>query len=196
VVLIVLIVVNVALRYVVGTNYIAMEEMQWHLYRRGLHDRARLRQARRPCPGRRARRAAAPRTRAWIELVGILSSSCRSATSCSATRHGPSSALLAINEVSAAPGRADEPLGIKSVIMLAFVFSGSPPSRLMRVTAFLFGFPRRAPEPTAVTAPAGPGRGPVMLETNEILVIAMLGSFIGLIFTGFPDRLDPRRASP
>jgi hypothetical protein len=39
----------------------------------------------------------------------------------------------------------------------------------------------------AKPAPRGTrGDGTVMLETNEILVIALLVSFIGLIFTGFP----------
>lgn len=144
VVLVLLIVVNVTLRYYFGTNYIAMEELQWHLFALGwmvglayavkldghvrvdvLADRYR------------------PRTRAWIELLGLLFFLL---PLCGIMLYWGWPFVLrswTINEVSAAPGGLPARWAIKSVILLGFGLLGlAALSRLLRVTALLFGIPR------------------------------------------------------
>jgi TRAP-type mannitol/chloroaromatic compound transport system permease small subunit len=148
VLLIVLIVVNVTLRYMIGTNYIAMEELQWHLFAIGwmiglayavkldghvrvdvLADRLR------------------PRTRAWIELIGILIFVLPLCYIMLTNGWPFVQRAWTINEISAAPGGLTNRWAIKAVILLAFALLGlAALSRLLRVSAFLFGFPapRRA----------------------------------------------------
>jgi TRAP-type mannitol/chloroaromatic compound transport system permease small subunit len=148
VLLIVLIVVNVTLRYMIGTNYIAMEELQWHLFAIGwmiglayavkldghvrvdvLADRLR------------------PRTRAWIELIGILIFVLPLCYIMLTNGWPFVQRAWTINEISAAPGGLTNRWAIKAVILLAFGLLGlAALSRLLRVSAFLFGFPapRRA----------------------------------------------------
>ena len=144
VLLMLLIVINVTLRYYFGTNYIAMEEMQWHLFAIGwmvglayavkldghvrvdvLADRYR------------------PRTRAWIELLGLL---VFLLPLCGIMLYWGWPFVLrawTINEVSAAPGGLPARWAIKSVILLGFGLLGlAALSRLLRVTALLFGLPR------------------------------------------------------
>jgi TRAP-type mannitol/chloroaromatic compound transport system permease small subunit len=143
VLLVLLIVFNVVLRYVVGTNYIALEELQWHLFAIGFmiglayavkadgHVRVDVLADR-----------MSPRARAWIEMLGL------------AVFVLPLCGIMlywgwpfvtrawTINEVSAAPGGLPHRWAIKSVILLAFSLLGlAALSRLTRVTAFLFGFP-------------------------------------------------------
>lgn len=144
VLLIALIVLNVVLRYLVGTNYIALEELQWHLYAVGFlmglsycilkdgHVRVDVLAER-----------LSLKARAWIEMLGLL-------------------VLLLpfiwvvfdyaipfverswrIGEVSAAPGGLPMRWLIKSVILIAFAFMAlAALSRLLRITALLFGVPR------------------------------------------------------
>jgi TRAP-type mannitol/chloroaromatic compound transport system permease small subunit len=144
VVLIVLIVVNVALRYVVGTNYIAMEEMQWHLYAVGFlmalsfamlydgHVRVDVVAERLQL-----------RTRAWIELLGILLLILPFVYIVVSYAIPFVQRSYEINEVSAAPGGLTHRWIIKSFIITGFVFIAiAAIARLMRVTAFLFGLPR------------------------------------------------------
>jgi TRAP-type mannitol/chloroaromatic compound transport system permease small subunit len=143
VVLIVLIVVNVTLRYVIGTNYIAMEELQWHLFAIGwmiglayavkldghvrvdvLADRLR------------------PRTRAWIELFGILIFVLPLCYIMLSNGWPFVERAWSLNEISAAPGGLTHRWAIKAVILLAFALLGlAALSRLLRVSAYLFGFP-------------------------------------------------------
>jgi TRAP-type mannitol/chloroaromatic compound transport system permease small subunit len=148
VVLIVLIVVNVALRYLVGTNYIAMEELQWHLYAVGFlmalsfailadgHVRVDVLAER-----------LSLRTRAWIEFLGIVLLILPFVYVVVSYAIPFVQRSWQINEVSAAPGGLTHRWIIKSFIITGFVFIGiAAVARLMRVTAVLFGVPRPKPD--------------------------------------------------
>ena len=141
--LVALIVVNVALRYVVGTNYIAMEELQWHLYAVGFmlglgyavdldgHVRVDVIAER-----------WGPRTRAWIELLGLLLFLAPFIWIVIANAIPFVTRAYALGEVSAAPGGLPYRWAIKAVILVAFVYLAlAALSRLLRVTAYLFGLP-------------------------------------------------------
>jgi len=143
VILIGLIVINVALRYLFGTNFIAMEEAQWHLYAIGfmLGIGFTLQQdghVRVDVIAERFRR----RTRAWIEFLGlglIVLPLCGIIVS-----QAFPFVLRAweLNEVSAAPGGLANRWAIKAVIILAFAYLALAAfSRLLRVASFLFGAP-------------------------------------------------------
>ncbi len=141
VLLILLIVLNVVLRYAIGRNFIALEELQWHLFALGFmlglgyavdqdgHVRVDVVAEHLP-----------RRTRAWIELIGY------------AVLVAPLILIILYNawpfvvrsynlsEVSAAPGGLTHRWIIKSVILVSFVYLGlAVISRLSRVLAFLFG---------------------------------------------------------
>jgi TRAP-type mannitol/chloroaromatic compound transport system permease small subunit len=148
VLLIILIVINVTLRYMVGTNYIAMEELQWHLFAVGwmiglayavkLDGHVRV-----DVIADRLR----PRTRAWIEFFGLLLFVLPLCYIMLTNGWPFVERAWSINEVSAAPGGLTNRWAIKAVILLAFALLGlAALSRLLRVSAFLFGFPapRRA----------------------------------------------------
>jgi len=145
-ILIVLIVGNVILRYAIGTNFIALEELQWHLYAIGFmmglsytmlkdgHVRVDV-----------LAEKLSHRSRAWIELVGLL------------LFVAPFIYLTIVyaipfverswnlNETSPAPGGLPARWFLKGFIIVAFGFLGIAAfSRLTRVTAFLFGLPRPA----------------------------------------------------
>ena len=142
--LIVVIVVNVTMRYLFGEGRIEFEEIQWHLYAVGFlvglatamdrddHIRVDL-----------FREKMAIRTRAWIELYGLL------------LLFFPFVVLLIVYsipfvgysftsaEISDAPGGLPLRWVIKSALpcsMLLLMIAGA--SRLSRVTACLFGRPR------------------------------------------------------
>ena len=148
-ILIVLIVGNVVLRYAIGTNFVGLEELQWHLYAVGFmmglsytllndgHVRVDVVAERLPRRGR-----------AWIELVGLL------------LFLGPFIYVVIayaipfverswnLNETSPAPGGLPARWFLKSFIIVAFGFLGLAAfSRLTRVTALLFGMPRPRTEP-------------------------------------------------
>jgi TRAP-type mannitol/chloroaromatic compound transport system permease small subunit len=143
-VLVLLIVLNVVLRYIVGTSMVWMEELQWHLYAIGFmiglayalkldgHVRVDVLADR-----------LTHRTRAWIELVGLLLlvlPLCYIMLT-----YGWPFVLRSyqLNEVSAAPGGLPYRWIIKSVILLAFALLAiAALSRILRVTAFLFGLPK------------------------------------------------------
>ena len=146
-ILIVLIVVNVVLRYVAGTNYIAMEEMQWHLYAVGFllglgyavdldaHVRVDV-----------AAEHWSPRRRAWIEFFGILCFVIPFIWIVVANAIPFVTRAYAIGEVSAAPGGLPYRWVIKAFIIIAFAYLGlAVLSRFLRVCAYLFGAsaPRR-----------------------------------------------------
>jgi len=144
VILIVLIVVNVVLRYALRTNFIAMEEMQWHLYAVGFlmalsfailfdgHVRVDVVAERLQL-----------RTRAWIELFGILLLILPFVYVVVSYAIPFVQRSYQIGEVSAAPGGLPYRWFIKSFIITGFVFIGiAAVARLMRVTAFLFGWPQ------------------------------------------------------
>lgn len=142
--LILLIVTNVVLRYVLGTNYIAMEEMQWHLYAIGIlfglgyavsydgHVRVDV-----------AAEHWSPRRRAWIEFFGILLLIAPFVWIIIDNAIPFVARSYALNEVSAAPGGLPYRWAIKSVIVIAFVYLAlAVVSRFLRVCAFLFGVPK------------------------------------------------------
>jgi TRAP-type mannitol/chloroaromatic compound transport system permease small subunit len=143
-ILIILIVGNVVLRYAIGTNFVALEELQWHLYAIGFmmglsytllmdgHVRVAVIAER-----------WSHRRRAWVELVGLL------------LFLGPLIYVViayaipfvenswTLNETSPAPGGLPARWFIKGFIIVAFGFLAIAAfSRLTRVTAFLFGAPK------------------------------------------------------
>jgi TRAP-type mannitol/chloroaromatic compound transport system permease small subunit len=142
--LVLIIVINVSMRYGLNVNYIWIEEVQWHMYAVGfmfgigyalMHD-AHVRVDVLAANFRR-------RTRGWIELlmiVLIILPMCALIIS-----YGLTFVELAYTrgERSAAPGGLGGRWMIKSVIVLAFAYIGLAAfARLVRVSAFLFNFPR------------------------------------------------------
>ena len=144
IVLVLIIVANVAMRYALGVNYVWIEEVQWHMYAVGfmfgigyalMHD-AHV----------RVDVLAANfnlTLRAWIEIVsivGIILPLCWIIIS-----YGIPFVEASYNrgERSSAPGGLANRWMIKSVIVLAFAYIGLAAfARLLRVTAYLFNFPR------------------------------------------------------
>lgn len=147
VVLVLIIIANVVLRYVFNLGLIVFEELQWHIYAVGFmiglsfalvadrHVRIDVLADR-----------FAIRTRAWIELVGLL------------VFLIPFALLIAwdaipfvqrsweANEVSIAPGGLPARWALKSVIIIALVLLAIAAfSRLTRVAAYLFGVPKPLP---------------------------------------------------
>lgn len=142
-ILIVLIVVNVVLRYALGTNFIALEEMQWHLYAIGFllglgyavdvdaHVRVDV-----------AAEHWSPRRRAWIEFFGILLLLAPFVWIVIASAIPFVQRSFALNEVSAAPGGLPYRWAIKAFIVIAFAYLGlAVLSRFLRVCSYLFGVP-------------------------------------------------------
>lgn len=147
VLLVTVIMLNVTMRYVLGEGRIEFEEIQWHIYSVGfliglsycleaddhirvdlLHERFGL------------------KTKAWVELFGI------------ALFLLPFIVLVVIfaapfvkysfeiGEISEAPGGLPLRWFIKSVLLIGFVLLAvATLSRLTRVTACLFAFPRPRP---------------------------------------------------
>jgi len=141
VVLIALIVVNVVMRYALGTNFIAMEEMQWHLYAIGImfglgyglrhdsHIRVDV-----------LAENLSPRARARIELLGLSLILLPLVYVIISNAIPFTTRAFRLNEVSSAPGGLPMRWLIKSVIVLAFAYLGlATVARLMRIFAFLFG---------------------------------------------------------
>lgn len=143
VVLILLIVLNVALRYLFGTNIVALEEAQWHLYAIGFmlglgfavdqdgHVRVDVLAER-----------FSDRTRAWIEFLGLLLVVLPLVVIILWQAWPFVMRAYELDEVSAAPGGLPYRWAIKSVILIAFAYLGlAAVSRLLRVSAALFGVP-------------------------------------------------------
>jgi TRAP-type mannitol/chloroaromatic compound transport system permease small subunit len=141
--LILLIVINVALRYVLGTNYIALEELQWHLYAIGFllglgyavdldgHVRVDV-----------IAEHWSPRTRAWIEFAGLLFFVAPFIWIVISNAVPFVQRAFALNEVSAAPGGLPYRWAIKAVFILAVAYLAlAVLSRFRRVTTYLFGVP-------------------------------------------------------
>lgn len=138
--LILLIVVNVLLRYALGTNFIAMEEMQWHLYAVGImfglgyavkheaHVRVDVLAENFPL-----------RRRAWIEFLGITLILFPMVYVIIVNAVPFTLRAYNLNEVSSAPGGLPMRWLIKSVIVLAFAYLGlAVLSRWLRVARYLF----------------------------------------------------------
>lgn len=142
--LIVLIVGNVLLRYAVGRNFVALEELQWHLYAVGFmmglsytllmdgHVRVDV-----------LAEKMSNRGRAWIELAGLLLFLAPFVYFVLVWALPEVQRSYRLNEVSPAPGGLPMRWIIKSFILVAFGFLALAAfSRLTRVTALLFGLPR------------------------------------------------------
>ena len=144
IVLVLIIVVNVTMRYALNVNYIWVEEVQWHMYAVGfmfgigyalMHD-AHVRVDVLAANFR-------PNVRAWIELFAIaviILPMCYLLIS-----YGIPFVETSYNrgERSSAPGGLGNRWMIKSVIVLAFGYIALAAfARLLRITAFLFNVPR------------------------------------------------------
>jgi TRAP-type mannitol/chloroaromatic compound transport system permease small subunit len=144
VVMVVVITVNVIMRYVFGQGRIEFEELQWHLYSIGFlvgfaacvvsntHVRIDVMYER-----------FSPTTKAWIEFYGILL--LLAPFIIVMVRYAiPFVAYSwSINERSEAPGGLPLRWAIKAVLLLAMLmFAVAAFSRLTRVCSYLFGSPR------------------------------------------------------
>ena len=141
IVLVLIIVVNVIMRYALGVNYIWVEEVQWHMYAVGFmiaigygithdaHVRVDV-----------VASGLKPRTRAIIEFLGITLLILPLVYLMITYAIPFVESSWQRNEASSAPGGLTNRWAIKSVIIIAFVFIGlAAVSRLLRVGAFLFG---------------------------------------------------------
>lgn len=143
-ILVLIIVATVAMRYVFAINTIWIEEVQWHLYAVGfmlaigyaiLHD-AHVR-----VDVIAANLGA--RTRATIELLMILLIIFPLVWIIISYAIPFVEASWRRGERSSAPGGLGNRWAIKAVIVVAFAYIGLAAfARLLRVSAFLFGFPR------------------------------------------------------
>jgi TRAP-type mannitol/chloroaromatic compound transport system permease small subunit len=140
-VLVLVIVAQVVARYAFGMGSIAMEELQWHLYAIGFMLGLSFTEMRE----RNVRidvlaESWAPRTRLWVELIGITG---LLLTFCSVIVFFALPFFLTslqLNEVSAAPGGLPYRWFLKSFIVTAFVLLAlAGVSRLSRVWVALFG---------------------------------------------------------
>ncbi len=144
IILVLIIVANVAGRYIFGVNYVWVEEVQWHMYAVGfmfgigyalMHDS----HVRVDVLAANFR----PITRAVIEMIAIIViilPMCWIIIS-----YGIPFVEASYNrgERSSAPGGLANRWMIKGVIVLAFAYIGLAAfARLLRVSAYLFNFPR------------------------------------------------------
>jgi TRAP-type mannitol/chloroaromatic compound transport system permease small subunit len=153
--LILLVVGNVILRYVVGTNLIALEELQWHMYAMGfmialsycfLHDG----HVRVDVFAEHFK----PRTRAAIEVFFTLFFFLPFCYFILQYGWPFVERSYKMNEISAAPGGLPMRWVIKSFILLAFtLLAMAGIARLIRAFSLLTGFPR-ARGRTAKISPA------------------------------------------
>jgi TRAP-type mannitol/chloroaromatic compound transport system permease small subunit len=141
VVLVAVIVTNVTMRYVFGQGRIEFEELQWHLYSIGFlvglsyciqndsHIRIDILQER-----------FKPRTKAWIEVLGILLFLVPYTAIVLIYAPGFIEYSFRTGEVSSAPGGLPYRWVIKSMMFLAFLLILiAAISRLSRACALLFG---------------------------------------------------------
>lgn len=141
------IIANVTVRYVFDQGHVEFEEIQWHLYAIGFliglsyclqaddhvrvdifHDGMSL------------------RNQAWVELGGIVFFLMPFVVLVIYYGVPFVAYSWSVNEVSDAPGGLPARWAIKSVLIIGFVLLGMAAlSRLTRVTALLFGFPKSTP---------------------------------------------------
>jgi TRAP-type mannitol/chloroaromatic compound transport system permease small subunit len=135
---------DVVMRYLFNDVSIGMQELEWHLFamvflfgvaytlKADGHVRVDV-----------VAEKFRPKTRAWIELIGLVCIVFPLVYIIVINAWPFVTRSYAINEVSAAPGGLTHRWIIKSVIIAAFVYLGlAALSRLLRVTAYLFGVPR------------------------------------------------------
>lgn len=147
IILVLVIIANVVGRYAFSVNYIWVEEMQWHMYAVGFmlgigyavkHD-AHVRVDVLATTLR-------PRTRAWIELFGILVLLVPVLYVILASAIPFVEASWSRGERSSAPGGLANRWAIKGVIIVAFVYLGlAILARFLRICALLFGLPKPRP---------------------------------------------------
>ncbi|MCU0839361.1 MAG: TRAP transporter small permease subunit [Rhodospirillales bacterium] len=144
VVLLAIIIVNVTLRYVAGFGFIVFEELQWHLYgaawlltlsfvyKNDGHVRIDV------IAGNWR-----SRTRAWIELIGILFFLLPFAIDIVIGSIPFVLTAHRLHEISPSPGGLPLRWVIKAFIPIGFgLLALAGFARLLRVTSFLFGFPQ------------------------------------------------------
>jgi TRAP-type mannitol/chloroaromatic compound transport system permease small subunit len=142
-VLLAIIIINVALRYLLGQGYILFEELQWHLYgaawllalafvfKNDAHVRIDVLAA-----NLRAR------TRAWIELLGLLFLLLPFALFVVIEAVPFVMTAYQLHEISPSPGGLSHRWIIKAFIPLSFgLLVLTAFARLLRCTALLFGIP-------------------------------------------------------
>ncbi len=142
-VLLAIIIVNVALRYLLGRGYILFEELQWHFYgaawllslafvfKNDAHVRVDVLAAR-----------WRPRTRAWIELLSLLFLLLPFALFVVIEAVPFVATAYQLHEVSPSPGGLPHRWIIKAFIPLGFgLLALAAFARLLRCSALLFGIP-------------------------------------------------------
>ena len=141
--LLAVIVLNVTLRYVFGSGRIEFEEAQWHLYSIGfLAGLAYCVQGDTHIRVDVLRDRFSPRTRAWVELYGVLLLTFPFVTLVTVFALPFVADSYSSGEVSASPGGLPCRWLIKAALPLGFALLAlSALSRLVRVSSFLFGAP-------------------------------------------------------
>jgi TRAP-type mannitol/chloroaromatic compound transport system permease small subunit len=142
-ILLLIIIVNVALRYVFGRGYIAFEELQWHLYGAAWllalayvlstdgHVRIDV-----------LAEGLGRRTRAWIEMLGIILLLLPFAIVIVIDSIPFVVTSFQLSEVSPSPGGLSHRWVIKALIPIGFgLLCLAAVSRLFRCTALLFSIP-------------------------------------------------------
>jgi hypothetical protein len=170
IVLVLVIVANVVGSYVFAVNYIWVEEVQWHMYAVGFmlgigyalkHD------APRPCrragdePARQDPRLDRASRHSAARRAGGLRDP--------ALRHPLRRSLVAAGRDVVGTRWSEQPLGDQGGNRRRLRLSGARGvARLLRVCAFLFGFPRRAQPPEFLDQPTehAPGPAPAQRERN------------------------------
>ena len=147
VVLMLVIIVNVFMRYALGRGLIVFEEIQWHIYSIGFliglshclvhdsHVRVDILYDR-----------MSPRTQAWMELIGMLVFLLPFAVIVVIYAIPFAVNSFAVGEVSDSPGGLPYRWVIKAVLPISFVLLWLAAfSRLLRASALLFGVPKPLP---------------------------------------------------
>ena len=144
------IVLNVAMRYLLGSGRIEFEELQWHLYAVGfLVGLSVADQADAHIRVDVLRDRFSLETRAWIELYGLLLLFFPFVTLVVVTSLPFVAESFGQGEISPSPGGLPLRWAIKGALPAGFALLGlAGLSRLTRVAALLFGAPTPLPRPT------------------------------------------------
>jgi len=147
IILLALVVANVFLRYFFDTTFVALEELQWHLYSIGFmialsyavvkdgHVRVDV-----------LAEQLSARKRAWIEMLGMTLLLMPFCVLILIYAYPFVERSYLINEVSGAPGGLPMRWLIKSVILIGFVLLlMSAVARALRALSLLTGFPKAIP---------------------------------------------------
>lgn len=148
--LVLVIVFQVAQRYLFGQGSIAMEELQWHIYGVAfLLGLGFCLQVDRHVRIDVLAEQWSLRTKAWIELVGLIVFLLPFVIAVTYESTKLAYTAWQFGEISPAPGGLPYRWLIKAVVPLGFFLLGiAALSRLSRCTAYLFGIPRPIPRDT------------------------------------------------